>query len=65
MGLVLVGFVAASGCAGYRDWVWKTSGARPALSAGDPVRDQVGKVNWLNAEIFGIKKGLIDPDQPH
>ncbi len=62
---VLACFVSASGCARYRDWVWQTSGARPSLSTGDRAREQVSAVNWLHADIFGIKKGLIDPDQPH
>ena len=30
--------VSQSGCARYRDWIWKTSGARPSLSASDPVQ---------------------------
>jgi hypothetical protein len=57
--------VSQSGCAHYTDWIWKTSGARPSLSASDPVTEQVNNVNWLHADIFGIRKGLIDPDQPH
>jgi hypothetical protein len=63
--VVVASLALGSGCARYRDWVWQTSGARPSLSAGDTVRDQVNNVNWLHADIFGIKKGLIDPDQPH
>jgi hypothetical protein len=65
MWAALACLVAESGCAQYRDWVWRTSAARPSLSAGDRARDQISNVNWLHADIFGIKKGLIDPDQPH
>ncbi len=65
MWAVLACLVSASGCARYRDWVWQTSGARPSLSTGDRAREQIGNVNWLHADVFGIKKGLIDPDQPH
>jgi hypothetical protein len=63
--IVLACLVSQIGCARYRDWVWNTSGARPSLSAGDQARDQINGVNWLHADIFGVKKGLIDPDQPH
>jgi hypothetical protein len=63
--MVLACLVSLSGCARYRDWVWNTSGARPSLSAGDQARDQINGVNWLHADIFGVKKGLIDPDQVH
>jgi hypothetical protein len=65
MSMALVCLVSESGCARYRDWVWHTSGARPSLSSGDRARDQINNVNWLHADVFGIKKGLIDPDQPH
>lgn len=65
MFVVLACLVSQGGCARYRDWVWNTSAARPSLSAGDRAREQIDGVNWLHADIFGIKKGLIDPDQPH
>jgi hypothetical protein len=65
MSAALACVISESGCAQYKDRIWRTSGARPSLSADDPVRDQVNNVNWLHADIFGIKKGLIDPDQPH
>ncbi len=37
--VALACFILESGCARYRDWVWKTSGARPSPTAVDPDRE--------------------------
>jgi len=63
--VALTCFLSESGGARYKDWVWRTSGARPSLRADDRTREQVNHVNSINADFSGIKKGLIDPDQPH
>jgi len=65
MGAALACLVSESGCARYRDWVWNTSGARSSPGVGTQTRDEVRDVNGLHEAVFGNKKGLIDPDQPH
>jgi hypothetical protein len=60
---LLVCSVSSSGCARYRDWLWRTSGAKAAPRTDDAASEQMRTFNSYHEEAFGIRKGLIDPNQ--
>jgi hypothetical protein len=55
--------VSAGGCARFRDWAWRTGGAKAAPRKDDTASEQVKTFNSYHEEAFGIRKGLIDPNQ--
>lgn len=55
--------LSVSGCARVRSWAWRDIGARPDPRQNNGAREQTQFVNKLHEQAFGIRNGLIDPNQ--
>ena len=62
MWAALACFVSESGCARYRDWVWRTSGVRPLPTAGDPTREPNDSLNIKQEADDAAASGQGPPD---